>query len=112
MTTIKVRKNKGKFVSVEVSGHSDYSYAGNDIVCSAVSSVIQTAGLGLTQLVSKSIVVEINEKKPSYRILIKDNLSESEYSKADLILSTAILGLNDIALEYPKNLKMEVTNND
>ena len=111
MTTVKIKKTKGKFQSIEVFGHTDYSYAGNDIVCSAVSSIIQTAGLGLKQLVNKSIVVEINEKKPSYKILL-NNLSENDYSKADLILSTAILGLNDVAKEYPKNLKMEVTNND
>ena len=45
MITIKISKN-----AIYIEGHADYAEHGKDIVCSAVSAVLQTAQLGLKQI--------------------------------------------------------------
>ena len=49
MTSITFFRKNGLFVAVEALGHTGYAEEGEDIVCSAVSSIIQTAVLGLMQ---------------------------------------------------------------
>lgn len=36
--------------SIEIDGHAGYAEYGNDIVCAAVSAILQTAQLGLIKL--------------------------------------------------------------
>ena len=50
MTAIIVEKANGKILSVEASGHTGYAESGEDIVCAALSAIIQTAALGLTEV--------------------------------------------------------------
>ena len=41
MTTVRLIKNGGNIVGFDVSGHSGYADEGSDIVCAAVSSVVE-----------------------------------------------------------------------
>lgn len=48
--------------SIEIDGHADYAEYGNDIVCAAVSAILQTAQLGLMQLAKQFPEnIEIND---------------------------------------------------
>ena len=47
MTVITVLKKHGRLVGFEAKGHSGYAEAGEDIVCAAVSAVMQTAVIGI-----------------------------------------------------------------
>ena len=47
MTEIKVTKKNGSVVRVVCDGHTGYGVEGEDIVCAALSSIVQTALLGL-----------------------------------------------------------------
>ena len=46
MTNINVTMENGH-VSIDIAGHADYAPYGQDIVCSAISTIVQTAILGL-----------------------------------------------------------------
>jgi len=58
MITIKITDN-----SIEIEGHADYAEHGSDIVCSAVSAVLQTAQLGLLQI-AKQYPKNIQVRRP------------------------------------------------
>ncbi|MDE7373564.1 MAG: ribosomal-processing cysteine protease Prp, partial [Clostridia bacterium] len=45
MVNGKFSTQNGKFVGVECIGHCEYAEEGGDIVCAALSSVVQTAVL-------------------------------------------------------------------
>jgi uncharacterized protein YsxB (DUF464 family) len=45
MITIEITDN-----SIHITGHAEYAEKGKDIVCSAVSAILQTAQLGLMQV--------------------------------------------------------------
>ena len=51
MTTVRFLRRGDKLSGVTCKGHTGYAEEGEDIVCAAVSSVVQTAVLGLMQLV-------------------------------------------------------------
>ena len=51
MTTVRFTRKDGMLTGVTCTGHTGYAEQGEDIVCAAVSSVVQTAVLGLMQLV-------------------------------------------------------------
>jgi len=44
MTKVRIQKHNGSIVSVECDGHTGYGVEGEDIVCSALSSIVQTQG--------------------------------------------------------------------
>ena len=46
MTKVIVGKKEGHIVSVDCKGHSGYAPEGEDIVCAALSAVVETGGLG------------------------------------------------------------------
>lgn len=46
MTNINVTMENGH-VSIDIAGHAGYAPYGQDIVCSAISAIVQTAILGL-----------------------------------------------------------------
>jgi uncharacterized protein YsxB (DUF464 family) len=49
MTNIKVRLVDGDFI-IEAKGHANFAPMGRDIVCSAISAILQTAVLGLQNI--------------------------------------------------------------
>ena len=109
-TKIKISKKDGKLVGLSAQGHTGFGEYGSDILCACVSSIIQTAGLGIRELVCKDVILNICEKTPKFEIILPQNLSSTQYPQAELILKTAIVGLEDLQSGYPKNIKMEVKN--
>ena len=108
MTIVKVKKQNSSIIQVECSGHSGYASEGEDIVCSAISSIVQTAGMGLRMYLKLNVIEDIDEKKGFYKISIPENLNSKDRHDADVILETMFLGLKDIESGYSKNLKVEV----
>ena len=106
MTEVKIRRKSGKIVSVECLGHCDYGCEGEDIVCAALSSVVQTAALGLMQVAGIQIAFKA-ESGELYMELPKD-LSESARHDADVILETMLAGIADLYEGYSDYIELEV----
>ncbi|MBQ7307336.1 MAG: ribosomal-processing cysteine protease Prp, partial [Clostridia bacterium] len=103
-------KKNDKLKGIKVSGHTGFGEYGSDILCASISSIVQTAGLGLRELVSQKISMKIDPKIPLFEIILPDTLLTQQYLQAELILDTCILGLKDLQSGYPKNIKLEVKN--
>lgn len=104
MTNITLFRSKGQLVGFEAEGHTGYSVEGEDIVCSAVSALTQTAVIGLTELLKLQIALDINDGE-LYCMLPKD-ISKEDCEKAQLILETMALGLSSIAATYGDYINM------
>ena len=109
MTQIKIRRKNSKIVSVFCDGHTDYGEEGEDIVCAALSSIVQTAALGLMQVACLKVRYKVVAKDASLELILPEDLSEADRNNADMILETMFLGIADLHSEYGKYIKMEVT---
>jgi uncharacterized protein YsxB (DUF464 family) len=94
----------GEIVSFEIKGHSLYADHGQDIVCSGISAVAQTAVLGLNHFIGKSSELKID--KGYLYCSLPEVLTLEERERANIVLKTMVLGFEMIALSYPQNLEV------
>ncbi len=108
MVKVKFSTKDGKFVGVECEGHTGYAEHGEDIVCAALSSVIQTAVLGIIRIVGVNIGFETDEEKGYLKAVLPKEISESDWHDADIILRTAYLGASDLYETFSDFISLEV----
>lgn len=93
MIRAEVRRLRGRIVRLQVHGHAGTAPYGQDLVCAAVSAIVQTAALGIGRL---------DTEAPPARVREGDLLWQGESGDAgQIILETCLLGLKDIADSYP-----------
>ncbi len=107
MTHVVVKRAKGHIVSVECHGHSGYAPEGEDIVCAALSSVVQTAVLGVFRVAGVNADYRTDEEKGEL-VLTLGKMSERERRDCDVILETMLLGVEDLYEGFSAFIKMEV----
>ena len=108
MTSVTFFRKNSFFVAVEALGHTGYTEEGEDVVCESVSSIIQTAVLGLMQAAGINVDYTVDEAKPLLKAVIPQDATEQQIHDADLILKTAYLGVSDLYQEYSDFIKLEV----
>jgi hypothetical protein len=107
MTKVTIYKEKGKVVKLVSDGHTDYGEEGEDIVCAALSSVIQTAVLGLLQVAAIPLKYEIRDKG-AYLCFELPELNETQRHDADVIIDTMLCGISDLIEGYSDFIELEV----
>ena len=110
MTKIKIKKKQNSIISVECDGHTGYGVQGEDIVCSAISSIVQTAALGLLMVAAINAEIKRDDKKAYFAIILPKELTEQERHDADIILGTMLCGIQDLREEYSDFIELEVQN--
>lgn len=108
MTDIKITRKNNSIVEVTASGHTGYGESGEDIVCAGVSTLIQSALLGLLQVAKINVSYKVNEEKGSLSIVLPQRLTAEERHDADVILNTMLCGLQDFYTEYSDFINLEV----
>ena len=108
MVKVKFSTKDGKFVGVECSGHCEYGEEGEDIVCSSLSSIIQTAVLGIMHIVGVNIAFETDAKDGYLYAMLPKVMSKSQEHDADVILRTAYLGASDLYENFSDYISLEV----
>ena len=108
MTDITIKKEGNSVIEVVASGHTGYGEAGEDIVCAGVSTLLQSALLGLLQGVGINVSYSVNEETGSLRFTLPKNLTPQERHDADIVLGTLLCGLQDFYTEYSEYINLEV----
>lgn len=88
-----------------IEGHSGYAPRGGDIVCAAVSAVVQTAVLGLKA--TPGIAVEDHTGDGYLECRISKIESIEAKTRADAIIGAMVLGLKSIEAGHRKYLRVE-----
>lgn len=85
--------------TITVCGHANFARHGKDIVCAAVSVLLQTLIESITQLTDDEMSFEMS-KGDSYMTI--KNPSE----KAQLLIDSFFIGVNGISAAYPRHVKV------
>ncbi|HHU69305.1 MAG TPA: ribosomal-processing cysteine protease Prp [Thermoanaerobacterales bacterium] len=104
MIKVKILRNKnGNIYEVDVNGHAEYDELGKDIVCAAVSGIVQTAVFGLIRVLGLQVDLTIEEGFLRFCIpneLLANGDNEGLRSKVNIILDTMVIGLEEIEKSY------------
>ena len=108
MTTIIVEKKNERIVRVTCDGHVGYGVEGEDIVCAALSSIVQTALMGLLRIACIAVKYEVDEQEGYLKMELPDGLTQREQDMASIILDTMLLGVADLHEGYSDFIELEV----
>ena len=84
---------------ISVTGHAMYDDYGKDIVCAAVSSIIQTSVESIASIKEDAIDVKVVNDKLTIIINSHDEVTTK-------LINTMINLLKEVAKKYPKNIKI------
>ena len=98
MIKICIETDGYKFIGYNIFGHANFAPKGKDIVCSAVSSIAQTAILGLNEILKKNIIFEQDISLGFLKVMINN---------PDLIIRTMALALERLEKIYPQNISVK-----
>ncbi len=103
MITIKLFYQENILVGIESSGHSGFAEKGYDIVCAAVSVLMQSLVLGLREIAKvESLICQVNDSVP----LISVRWIKKSVPKISLLTETISESLKQIAEQNSDYVKI------
>ena len=108
MTSVQFLRSGERFIGFKAKGHTGFAPAGQDIVCAGVSTLVQTAVLGLQELVGLDLEIQQQQKQGLFNCRIPTAVDEKKLEQADLIFKLMYLGLQQIAQEYRKYVQLSL----
>ena len=108
MTNVSITKKNGEIVKVVCDGHTNYGVSGEDIVCSALSSIVQTAVLGVLMVAGVNLDLERNEDRGYLSFEVPSNISQAQRHDVSVILNTMLCGISDLREGYSDFVELEV----
>jgi len=105
MTKVTIwRNNLGNIFGFCADGHSDDSaQCGEDIYCAAISAILQTAVLGLTEYIKADIKLEITD---GWLFCEMKDTAFPQLETCRAILETMLLGLSSFKAEYSEFIEI------
>ena len=102
MTSVRINCSRGRILGFEMTGHSGYAEAGQDIVCAAISAISQTAGLGIVEVLG----IRADYRQDDARGQLRLSLPDTSDDRAEAILRTMAAGLENIHSQYPDFIRI------
>ena len=102
MIKVNIKKSNGNIYEVVIKGHADYADMGQDIVCSAVSTMAITT---VNAILSLESTIDTSEKSG---LLVIRTLKDTEITQK--LLNNLERMLKELSEQYPKNI--EIRNED
>jgi uncharacterized protein YsxB (DUF464 family) len=101
VVTVTVHEDsRGRLSSIAAEGHAGWADAGDDVVCAAVSAILQAAWLGL----SAHAHVDIAGERSRGRLIMRWPADARERPDVAAITATAALAIEQIARQYPDHV--------
>ena len=94
-------KREGDWVGFEASGHAGYAAYGRDIVCAAVSAILETALGGLEEVAGAGLRSRRNDQEGYLMAMVSRTLDESARHDASVLIGAAMKGVQAISQQYP-----------
>ena len=110
MTKVTISKRNDKIFEVECDGHTNYGEKGEDIVCASLSSIVQTAVLGLLMIVMIELDMKRDDEQGYLKFTLPENLNETQEIQASAILDTMLCGISDLYESFSDYIELEVKN--
>jgi uncharacterized protein len=97
------RDDRDRLCGVSARGHADFAGHGKDIVCAAVSAILQAARLGLTEYAGADVAV----RQDPGRLELQWRENERDRESVRAIAATAELAIEQIARRFPKHVRLK-----
>lgn len=111
MTEVTVILRNNHFYSIECEGHTGYAAEGEDIVCAALSSIVQTALLGMIGVVGINVDYIKNDDKGFLSFALPHDIKGNSKLLAEAIGDTMVLGIQDLYEQFSDFIELEVIKN-
>ncbi len=98
ITAILKSDSSGNYSGFEVKGHSGSAPRGKDIVCAAVSAIVQAALIGLDEVADVKDTYTVSDGY--IKCTLPKNLCEDKAVRVQTIVKTMHLGVLSIAEQY------------
>jgi uncharacterized protein YsxB (DUF464 family) len=96
----------GDLAGLRAEGHAAYARRRQDIVCSAVSALTQTAVNALEAVAGVPTEPVVNEKTGLLEVILPGGLTAKQAADCQIVLRTVVQGLTDIAESYPGQVRV------
>ena len=110
MTRVIIVKKNNEIFEVECDGHTNYGEKGEDIVCASLSSIVQTAVLGLLMIVMIELQMKRDDEQGYLKFTLPEKLDETQEIQACAILDTMLCGISDLYESFSDYIELEVKN--
>ena len=106
MTTVTFLTEESRIVGFEVSGHSGYADAGEDIVCAAVTSAVRLTECAINDVLGLEASVKVREKDASITLKLPNSLGQTNESTCQALLAALMVHFVQLAEEYPDHISV------
>jgi hypothetical protein len=96
------KDSRNRLSSVFAQGHALAGDYGEDVVCAAVSAIVQAARLGLEAYAN--LALEVSQESGDFRMRWPEANRDDEAVRA--IVTTAELSIGQIARQFPDHVRM------
>ena len=102
MIKIEIKRNQGDIIHFSAEGHAEYAAEGQDIICAAVSAILQTAAFGLINYLELKPKISTQNGWLSCEL----NPKTAHDEQVQAILGAMLAGLRETIKEYPDYLEI------
>ena len=110
MTKVSIFRRDNKIFEVECDGHTNYGEKGEDIVCASLSSIVQTAVLGLLMIAELELEMKRDDELGYLKFTLPEKLDDKQDIQASAILDTMLCGISDLYESFSDYIELEVKN--
>jgi uncharacterized protein YsxB (DUF464 family) len=93
--------SRGRLSSFVAEGHAGWAEHGSDVVCAAVSTLLQAAWLGLIEVAN----VSVEGSRSSGRLTLTWPAEARERDDVRAIVGTAALSIERLAAQFPDHVR-------
>ena len=109
MVELHVRKDsRQRLSSFYATGHAGWAESGEDIVCAAVSAVLQAAWLGLAEVRR----IDVVGNRSGSRLDLSWPTNARDDVGAQAIVATAVLSVERLAMQFPDHVRVFIETAD
>ncbi len=99
MTKGKFIVRNGRYEAFEFSGHVGIDTKGKDVVCAAISAIVQATIIGINEVLKEEIAYTIKDGKVKCTVNSKNECVQA-------MIKTLYKTTKQLAAQYPKNLSV------
>ncbi|MGM0501034.1 MAG: ribosomal-processing cysteine protease Prp [Bacillota bacterium] len=102
MITIKIKRINDNIVFFSAEGHAEYASDGEDIICAAVSAILQTAAFGLIDYLELKPEINTSDGWLSCQL----DQEQAQDKEVQAILGAMVAGLKATVKEYSEYIEI------
>jgi uncharacterized protein len=96
------RDGRGRLSSLSAEGHTEWAEHGRDVVCAAVSALLQAAWLGLQEVAN----VDVDGKRTEGRLVLRWPEAARDDRATQAIVATMEAAVAHLAAQYPDHVRL------